>query len=145
MNRKEDLLNGRDQITGIESVTRTRESNRQKKGKTREGETCPAPIPAHRPRENEKERTIVGGTSCVTSGANIFVLRRVLSLLERGLFRWGVSWDTSVVDIDGVAGTAHWEIWPLMSIRDCESESSSRVSLFSLSTTVEQLRCSRWR
>ena len=94
-NRKENLLNRRDQITGIESVIRTKRINRlerekqerenvETEEKTKWTDPCPASVTVHRPTVNEKERTIVGGTNCVISDANIDCTR----LGDRSLLSW---------------------------------------------------------
>lgn len=71
---EEDLLSRRDQIIRIESLTlkpRISELVRENQKKENQWtEACLASITVHRPAENEKRRTIVGGTDRVTGDAN---------------------------------------------------------------------------
>ena len=53
-----------------ERKTKRERENVEKEEKTNGHGHVQPPTTVYRPRENEKERTIVGGTNCVTSDAN---------------------------------------------------------------------------
>jgi hypothetical protein len=93
--QKGDLLNRgsdhRDRVSHAEDEnqpTEERKTRGRKHGKRRDDEwteTCPASTTVHRPAENEKERSIVGGTNRVTSDANSLNLHRSCQACMRNL------------------------------------------------------------